>query len=62
MKHSTKLNLIIGIALIAAVLEFIFDLSLLAQIIITVTGTIIAFSMLREMIKTLRSGNYGVDL
>ncbi len=62
MKHSTKLNLIIGIAIISAILEFAFGLSLWAQVIITITGTIIALSMLREMIKTLRSGNYGVDL
>ncbi len=62
MKHSTKLGLIIAIALFSAVLEFGFGLALVAQIIITVTGTLIALSMLKEMIKTLRSGSYGVDL
>lgn len=62
MKHSTKLGLIIAIALFSAVLEFGFGLALVAQIIITITGTLIALSMLKEMIKTLRSGNYGVDL
>lgn len=62
MKHSTKLSLIIAIALFSAVLEFGFGLALIAQIIITITGTLIALSMLKEMIKTLRSGSYGVDL
>ncbi len=62
MKHSTKLGLIIAIALFSAILEFGFGLALVAQIIITVTGTLIALSMLEEMIKTLRSGSYGVDL
>ncbi len=62
MKHSTKLGLIIAIALFSAVLEFGFGLALVAQVIITVTGTLIALSMLKEMIKTLRSGSYGVDL
>ena len=62
MKHSTKLGLIIAIALFSAILEFGFGLALVAQIIITITGTLIALSMLKEMIKTLRSGSYGVDL
>lgn len=62
MKHSTKLGLIIAIALFSAILEFGFGLALVAQIVITVTGTLIALSMLKEMIKTLRSGSYGVDL
>ncbi|WP_304653319.1 heavy metal translocating P-type ATPase [uncultured Ligilactobacillus sp.] len=62
MKHSTKLGLIIAIALFSAILEFGFGLALIAQIIITITGTLIALSMLKEMIKTLRSGSYGVDL
>ncbi len=62
MKHSTKLGLIIAIALFSAILEFGIGLALVAQIIITVTGTLIALSMLKEMIKTLRSGSYGVDL
>ena len=62
MKHSTKLGLIIAIALFSAILEFGFGLALVAQLIITVTGTLIALSMLKEMIKTLRSGSYGVDL
>ena len=62
MKHSTKLGLIIAIALFSAVLESGFGLALVAQIIITITGTLIALSMLKEMIKTLRSGSYGVDL
>lgn len=62
MKHSTKLSLIILIALSAAVLEFGFKATLSAQIIVTLTGTLMALSMLVEMIKTLRAGNYGVFL
>lgn len=62
MKHSTKLWVILGIAAFAALLEFGFHLNLWAQIIVTIVGSLISLSMLIEMIKTLRSGQYGVDL
>ena len=52
--------LIVGI--LALILAFIFHLPLLAQIIITIAGSLMSLSMLIEMIRTLRSGRYGVDL
>ena len=43
-------------------LQFGFHLQLFAQILVTVVGAIVAFSMFIGMIKTIRSGKYGVDL
>ncbi|NVY96528.1 cadmium-translocating P-type ATPase [Lactobacillus sp. DCY120] len=60
--HYKKLLVIFGIGLLAFVLEFAFHLNLWAQILITVVGLLLAFSMTIEMIKTIRSGKYGVDL
>ncbi|UQS84280.1 heavy metal translocating P-type ATPase [Bombilactobacillus thymidiniphilus] len=60
--HYKKLLVIIGIAVVAFVLEFGFHLNLWAQILITIVGALLALSMIFEMIKTLRSGKYGVDL
>ncbi|AMV61319.1 cobalt ABC transporter ATP-binding protein [Pediococcus damnosus LMG 28219] len=62
MKHSTKFILVLGLGILALILEFIFHLQLAAQIIITAVGIVISISMLIEMIKTLRAGKYGVDL
>lgn len=62
MKHSTKFALVLGLGILALILEFIFHFPLAAQIIITAVGIVISFSMLLEMIKTLRAGKYGVDL
>ncbi|KRN29189.1 cadmium zinc cobalt-transporting P-type ATPase [Lactobacillus selangorensis] len=39
-----------------------FHLNWLAQLLITIMGGLLALTMLIEMIKTLRSGKYGVDL
>lgn len=62
MKHMQKLITIFVVAIIALVMEFGFHHPLWAQILITLTGAILAFSMFIEMIKTLMSGRYGVDL
>ena len=62
MKHSTKLWIILGIGLVALILEFGLKQQLLAQALITIVGSIISLSMLYEMIKSLKSGDYGVDL
>ncbi|MBC8744024.1 cadmium-translocating P-type ATPase [Lactobacillus sp. Marseille-P7033] len=60
--NKQKLITILVIAAIAVILQFAFHQQLLAQILVTIVGAIVAFSMFIGMIKTLRSGKYGVDL
>lgn len=60
--HFRKLMVIFGIGILALILEFGFHLNLWAQILISIVGLTLAVSMTIEMIKTLRSGKYGVDL
>lgn len=62
MRHYYKLTLTISVGILALILQFGFQQQLAAQIIITLMGSIMALSMLVEMVKTLRSGKYGVDL
>ena len=62
MKHFQKLIAIFVVALTALALEFGFHQPLWAQGVVTLAGAYLALSMLVEMIKTLRSGKYGVDL
>lgn len=60
--NKQKLITILVIAGIALLLQYGFHYPLLAQIIVTVVGAIVALSMFIGMVKTLRSGKYGVDL
>ncbi|MDN7044481.1 heavy metal translocating P-type ATPase [Lactiplantibacillus plantarum] len=62
MRHYYKLILTVSVGIIAVILQFGLHYQLAAQIIITLMGSLMALSMLVEMIKTLRSGKYGVDL
>ncbi|GEP19701.1 heavy metal translocating P-type ATPase [Pediococcus argentinicus] len=62
MTHKQTFSTILLIAAAALVLQFIFHLNLYAQIIISIAGIIISIAMTVEMIKTIRSGKYGVDL
>lgn len=62
LSNKQKLWLTIIIAGIALILQYGFHYPLLAQIIVTIAGTIVALTMLVGMVKTLRSGKYGVDL
>ncbi len=62
MKNWQKLTLTFMIAIIAIILDFGFKQPTLTRLLVTVTGAILAISMFIEMIKTLRSGRYGVDL
>lgn len=62
MKHSLKLIATLVVGAIALLIEFGFGLQLAAQILVTVAGTVVSISMVIEMIKTLRSGKFGVDL
>lgn len=62
MKHLTKLIITIITGILALVFEFIFHQPTWAFGIIVITGSVMAFSMLVEMVKTLKSGKYGVDI
>ncbi|MBO0474762.1 cadmium-translocating P-type ATPase [Enterococcus sp. DIV0840] len=62
MKHLTKLIITIVTGILALVFEFIFHQPAWAFGIIIITGSIMTFSMLVEMVKTLKSGKYGVDI
>lgn len=62
MKNWQKLVLVFFIAAASLLAQFAFNAPLVARFIITVAGGILALSMFIEMIKTLRKGNYGVDL
>lgn len=62
MGHKQKLMLLGGVAVVAAVCQWGFGHPGGAQLINTVAGGVIALSMLVEMIKKLRTGDYGVDL
>ncbi len=62
MKHAWKLGATLAIGAIALLLEFGFHQALYAQILATIAGSVMSLSMFVEMIKTLRSGKYGVDL
>ena len=62
MKNWQKLVLVFFIAAASILAQFAFNAPLVARFIITVAGGILALSMFIEMVKTLRKGNYGVDL
>lgn len=62
MSNLHKFWIVLGIGGVALILDFGFKLSNIANFLIIISGIIIAFSMLIEMIKVLKSGNFGVDL
>ncbi|WP_332400784.1 heavy metal translocating P-type ATPase [Pseudolactococcus laudensis] len=62
MKNWQKLSLTFIVAIIALILDFGFKQPTISRLLVTVVGVILAISMFIEMIKTLRSGRYGVDL
>lgn len=62
MKNSTKLGLTLGVGIVALILEFVFKLPNAAQWLATIAGAIVAILMFIEMVKTLKSGKYGIDL
>ncbi len=62
LSNYTRLMGVLGVAVIASVLEFILHQQAAAQILITIAGSIIALLMFIDMINTLRSGKFGVDL
>ncbi|OFI46001.1 cadmium-translocating P-type ATPase [Floricoccus penangensis] len=62
MKNWQKLVLVFIIAISALFCRFVLNNDNLARLIVTVAGSLLALSMFIEMIKTLRSGSYGVDI
>lgn len=62
--NSDKIKLYgtLAIGFIAAVLEFLFRLPNYAQLLISVLGLLLALIMFVDMIKVLKSGNFGIDL
>lgn len=62
MTHFKKFAMTLLIGAVALISEFMFDRPRLAFMIVAITGGTLAFLMFIEMIKTLRSGKYGVDI
>ncbi|MBF7102144.1 heavy metal translocating P-type ATPase [Pediococcus pentosaceus] len=62
LSHKQSLMVIIAIALLAVILQFVLGQAWLAQILVSLAGAVMAMTMFIEMIGTLRSGKYGVDL
>lgn len=62
LSNKQKLILILVIAAVALLLQYVFHEPLFAQVLVTVVGAVVALTMFIGMIKTLRSGKYGVDL
>lgn len=62
MKHTIKFALTISVGVFALCLAFLLHERLWAQIVVSLAGSLVAFSMFIEMVKTLKSGQYGIDL
>ncbi|MEY8441440.1 heavy metal translocating P-type ATPase [Lactobacillaceae bacterium 24-114] len=60
--NKQKLWTIIIIAAIAIFLQYGLRQPLWAQILVTIVGSVVALSMLIGMVKSIKNGNYGVDL
>ncbi|MFD1126460.1 heavy metal translocating P-type ATPase [Lentilactobacillus raoultii] len=57
-----RLVSVLLVSILALILQFVFKLPQYAQLTITILGSFIALLMLIDMVKTLRSGKFGVDL
>lgn len=62
MKNRIKLLLTLLIAAIALLLTFVFHLETYGLWLVTIASSLVALSMFVDMIKTLKSGKYGIDL
>lgn len=62
LSNKQKLLVILTIAVIALLLQYVWHYPILAQGLVTVVGAIVALTMFAGMVKTLRTGKYGVDL
>lgn len=62
MSHFKKFFLTLVVGAFALFFEFILKQGQWAYLLVTIVGGVMALTMLIEMIKTLRSGRYGVDI
>lgn len=62
MRNYGRLWAVLGVSAVALILAFGFGQLKAAQIVITVMGSGLALMMLWDMIQTLRSGKFGIDL
>ena len=62
MSNVKKFLLTVVIGIVALILEFGFHQEQLAFWLVAIVGGIMAITMLIGMVKTLRSGKYGVDI
>lgn len=62
MSNARKFLLTVMIGIVALILEFGFHQERLAFWLVAIVGGIMAITMLIGMVKTLRSGKYGVDI
>ncbi|MCJ2162638.1 heavy metal translocating P-type ATPase [Lentilactobacillus kefiri] len=62
LTNNMRLIGVLAVAAIALILQFVFGLPLYSQIIISSVGSLIALLMFIDMVKTLKSGKFGVDL
>ena len=62
LSNKQKLAIILAIAAVALILQYALHQPLWAQGLVTIVGAVMAINMFIGMIKTLRSGKYGVDL
>lgn len=62
MNHFQKFIVTVIVGIAALVSEFVFHQSAWSFWLVAIIGSLMALSMLVEMIKTLRSGRYGVDI
>ncbi|MCH4171370.1 MAG: cadmium-translocating P-type ATPase [Lactobacillus sp.] len=62
MGHRLKLGATLLVGICALVLTFAFNLPDVTRLLVTVAGGLLALSMVWEMVQTLKSGRYGIDL
>ncbi|MDU6524436.1 MAG: heavy metal translocating P-type ATPase, partial [Enterococcus sp.] len=62
MSNVKKFLLTMIIGLVALILEFGFQQNRLAYWLVAIVGGVMTITMLMGMVKTLRSGKYGVDI
>lgn len=62
LSNYRRLWAVLGVGLVSLILAFGLNLPFWSQMLVTVLGSLIALLMFIDMVKTLRSGKFGVDL
>ncbi len=62
LSNYRRLWAVVGVGTISLILAFGLHQPIWAQVLVTVLGSLIALLMFIDMVKTLRSGKFGVDL